>query len=44
MLGWALQKGLIPLGIDAVEKALQLNGTAINDNLAALKMGPIISA
>ena len=43
MLGWALQKGLIPLGIDAVEKALQLNGTAINDNLAALKWGRLLA-
>ena len=43
MLGWALQKGLIPLGIDAVEKALQLNGIAINDNLAALKWGRLLA-
>ena len=43
MLGWALQKGLIPLGIDAVEKALELNGIAINDNLAALKWGRLLA-
>ena len=43
MLGWALQKGLIPLGIDAVEAALRLNGTAINDNLAALKWGRLLA-
>ena len=43
MLGWALQKGLIPLGIDAVETALRLNGTAINDNLAALKWGRLLA-
>ena len=42
MLGWALQKGLIPLGIDAVEKALELNGIAINDNLA-LKWGRLLA-
>jgi indolepyruvate ferredoxin oxidoreductase len=43
MLGWALQKGLIPLGIDAVETALQLNRTAIDDNLAALKWGRLLA-
>ncbi|MDC0062661.1 indolepyruvate ferredoxin oxidoreductase family protein [Candidatus Puniceispirillum sp.] len=43
MLGWALQKGLIPLNIDAVQTALRLNGTAINDNLAALKWGRLLA-
>ena len=43
MLGWALQKGLIPLGIDSVETALRLNGTAIDDNLAALKWGRLLA-
>ena len=43
MLGWALQKGLIPLGIDAVEAALRLNGAAIDENLAALKWGRLLA-
>ena len=43
MLGWALQKGLIPLSIDAVETAIKLNGIAIDDNLAALKWGRLLA-
>ena len=42
MLGWALQR-VIPLGIDSVEKALELNGIATNDNLAALKWGRLLA-
>ena len=29
MLGWALQKGFIPLGVKAVEAALRVNGTSL---------------
>ena len=36
-------KGLIPLSIDSVETALRLNGTAIDDNLAALKWGRLLA-
>ena len=43
MVGWAIQNGLLPLGIQAVEKALKLNGTAIDQNLAALKWGRLLA-
>ena len=43
MLGWALQKGFIPLGIDAVEAALRLNGTSLANNLAALRWGRLLA-
>ena len=43
MLGWALQKGFIPLGIDAIEAALRLNGTSLDNNLAALRWGRLLA-
>ena len=43
MLGWALQKGFIPLGINAVEAALRLNGTSLDNNLAALRWGRLLA-
>jgi indolepyruvate ferredoxin oxidoreductase len=39
MLGYALQKGLIPISVDAVEKAIELNGVAIKTNLHTLSWG-----
>ena len=43
ILGWALQKGLIPLGVDAVRAALKLNGSAVTTNLAALEWGRLLA-
>ena len=43
MLGWAAQKGWIPLGIDAIEAALRLNGSAVELNLTALKWGRLLA-
>ena len=39
VLGFALQKGWIPVSIAAVQKAIELNGVAIKANLAALELG-----
>lgn len=39
VLGYALQKGWIPVSIAAVQKAIELNGVAIKSNLAALELG-----
>lgn len=39
VLGYALQKGWIPVSIAAVQKAIELNGVAIKANLAALELG-----
>ena len=35
MLGIALQKGMIPISVGSVEKALTLNGASVQDNLIA---------
>ncbi len=39
VLGFALQKGWIPVSIKAVQRAIELNGVAIKANLAALELG-----
>ena len=39
VLGYALQKGWIPVSIAAVKRAIELNGVAIKANLAALELG-----
>jgi len=39
MLGFALQKGLLPLSLESVEQAIHLNGVAVADNLHALSWG-----
>jgi indolepyruvate ferredoxin oxidoreductase len=39
MLGYAVQKGLMPIGLDSIEQAIRLNGVAIEQNLHALNWG-----
>jgi indolepyruvate ferredoxin oxidoreductase len=39
LLGYALQKGLIPVSAEALEAAIELNGVAIEFNLKALEWG-----
>ncbi|CAN5821621.1 indolepyruvate ferredoxin oxidoreductase family protein [soil metagenome] len=39
MLGYAYQRGLIPLGHEAIERAIELNGAAIAMNMAAFRWG-----
>ena len=39
MLGYAYQKGLVPLGHAAIEQAIELNGAAVAMNLAAFRWG-----
>lgn len=39
MLGFAWQKGLVPLGETALKRAIELNGTAVPMNLAAFAWG-----
>ncbi|MGO4573545.1 indolepyruvate ferredoxin oxidoreductase family protein [Microvirga sp. 2TAF3] len=39
MLGYACQKGQVPLSADAIEKAIALNGEAVKMNLAAFAWG-----
>lgn len=39
MLGYMLQKGLLPLTVDSVEQAIRLNGTFVEGNLRTLALG-----
>jgi indolepyruvate ferredoxin oxidoreductase len=39
MVGYAAQRGLLPVGLDAIEKAVRLNGTAVAANLQAFALG-----
>jgi indolepyruvate ferredoxin oxidoreductase len=39
MLGYAYQKGALPIGHEAIEQAIELNGAAVAMNLAAFRWG-----
>jgi indolepyruvate ferredoxin oxidoreductase len=39
MVGYALQSGLVPIGIAAIEQAIRLNGVAVDLNISALNLG-----
>ena len=39
MVGFAAQQGLLPVGLEAIEEAIRLNGVAAKANLAALSLG-----
>lgn len=39
MLGYAVQKGLLPLSLHAIEEAIRLNGTFVAGNLRTLALG-----
>ena len=39
VVGYALQKGLLPVGAEALEKALELNAVAVDLNRRALRLG-----
>ncbi|MDB5577555.1 MAG: indolepyruvate ferredoxin oxidoreductase [Bradyrhizobium sp.] len=39
MVGVAVQGGLLPLGVEAIEQAITLNGTAVRMNLTAFRLG-----
>jgi indolepyruvate ferredoxin oxidoreductase len=39
MLGYAYQRGLVPLSGDAIERAIELNAVAVDLNLAAFRWG-----
>jgi indolepyruvate ferredoxin oxidoreductase len=39
LLGFAVQKGLVPVSVAALEQAVQLNGVAIDANLRAFHLG-----
>ena len=39
MVGYALQKGLVPLSPEAIEKAIELNEVGIEENRKAFRLG-----
>jgi indolepyruvate ferredoxin oxidoreductase len=39
MLGYAYQKGFVPLGPESIERAIELNGAAVPMNIAAFRWG-----
>ncbi len=41
MVGFAAQKSLLPVGLEAIEEAVKLNGTAVKANLQALTLGRV---
>ncbi len=42
MLGIAAQKGLLPIEVDSLQKAIELNGVAIEQNLRAFNWGRLL--
>ncbi len=44
MLGFACQLGLYPVGVAAIERAIRLNGVAVEDNLRAFAAGRACAA
>jgi indolepyruvate ferredoxin oxidoreductase len=44
MVGFAAQKGLLPISITAIEEAIGLNGVSVKANLAALRIGRLAAA
>jgi indolepyruvate ferredoxin oxidoreductase len=39
LVGYASQRGLLPVGIEAIERAIELNGTAVELNRRAFRLG-----
>ena len=42
MLGIAAQKELLPIEVDSLQKAIELNGVAIEQNLRAFNWGRLL--
>jgi indolepyruvate ferredoxin oxidoreductase len=43
LLGIACQRGLLPVGLSALERAIELNGNAVAANLAAFRWGRLVA-
>lgn len=44
MLGYAIQKGFLPISMDAIEQAIRLNGVAVERNLLAIDLGRALAS
>ncbi|OYV64772.1 MAG: hypothetical protein B7X07_05415 [Actinobacteria bacterium 21-64-8] len=44
LLGAAFQAGALPIGAAAIERAIELNGVAVEDNLRAFRLGRLSTA
>jgi indolepyruvate ferredoxin oxidoreductase len=44
MLGYAFQKGLVPLGLSAIERAIELNGISVENNKRSFAWGRAAAA
>lgn len=44
LVGFALQRGLLPVGLDAIERAIELNAVAVDFNKKALLIGRMAAA
>ena len=44
MLGYAWQKGRIPVGLEALMRSMELNGVQVDKNKAGLRLGPSLRA
>jgi len=44
MLGYAWQLGLVPVALDSLQQAIELNGVAVPQNLAAFAYGRVMAA
>jgi indolepyruvate ferredoxin oxidoreductase len=44
LLGFAWQRGLIPVSLDAIREAMTLNGAAVKENMAAFDLGRVAAA
>jgi indolepyruvate ferredoxin oxidoreductase len=43
-MGYAWQRGLVPLGLPAMRRAIELNGVAVENNLKAFSLGRLAAA
>jgi len=43
-MGYAWQRGLVPVGLAAITRAIQLNGVAVESNLRAFSLGRLAAA
>ena len=44
VLGYGWQRGLVPVGLEALQRAIELNGVAVAANLQALSLGRLAAA